>query len=153
MKHYVYVLKEGTASSYYCQSDSILPKRLSISFDFDMTKVQNKGRILAEGKCGQLMGNFTQAEESPLKKNKPYTCRTEIFRCIDYPLLFGYGTIGISNEQGKVTKQSDSGDLVVIHATDNFKVIHIYFFFGMGAVEYKEDVLSFVHDLVKGSSI
>lgn len=148
MHHFIYELKEGTASSYYSQTSSILPKRLSIS-DTDMAKVENKGRILIEGKKGQLLGSFTQKEESPLKQFKPYTCRTEIFKCLDFPLLFGYGTTGISDENGKVSKQSDTGDLVVLYSADNMKKFHIFFFYGLGKPEYKDDVLSYVNDIIK----
>ncbi len=148
MIHFVYKLKADTASSYYSQTDSILPERLSIS-DFDMAKVQNKGRAKAEGKKGQLLGKFKVSEVSPLKKFKPYTCRTEIFRCIDYPLLFGYGTIGISNEEGKVTKASDTGDLIVLFTPDNGTTFDIFFFPKMGSIEFKDDALSYAHELVK----
>lgn len=148
MRHFIYELKEGTNSSYYSQTSSILPNRLSIS-DFDMSKVENKGRVLSEGKKGQILSKFKLSEESPLKQFKPYVCRTEIFKCIDFPLLFGYGTIGISDENGKVSRQSDTGDMVVLYSADNQQTFHIFFFYGLGRPEYKNEVLSYVNEWVK----
>lgn len=148
MHHFIYEHKADTATSYYSQTETLLPERLSIS-SYDMAKVQNKGRILANGKKGQLMGQFTIKESSPLKQHKPFVCRTEIFRCENNPLLFGYGTIGISNKEGKVTRASDKGDLVVLYTPDYGKTFHIFFFYGMGSIQFKDDALAFVQEWVK----
>ena len=54
-----------------------------------------------------MLGCFTKNEESPLKQNAPYKIRTQIWSINEYPLFIGYGSIGISNNEGKITKESD----------------------------------------------
>jgi hypothetical protein len=47
----------------------------------------------------------------------------------EYPALIGYGTMGISNYHGKVDRNSDRGDLVILYTPDRYwNEIHIYFF-------------------------
>lgn len=129
-----YKLKEGTKSSYYWQSGTrILPDRLSISKESEMTKVARKGRNLLHSLAGQMVGTFKMNEESPLKQFKPFTCRTQIWAVDEYPLFIGYGTTGITNEEGGVT---DTGDLVVFYSTDNWSTIQISFFRGLGNPGY-----------------
>ena len=48
-----------------------------------------------------------------------------------YPLFIGYGSIGISNNEGKITKESDLGDLVILYTSDDWQSIRIYYFTGM----------------------
>lgn len=52
----------------------------------------------------------------------------------------GYGTIGMSNKEGKITNESDKGDLVIFYSLDNKKEIIIYFFAGglMNLTEIEE---------------
>ena len=148
MKEAIYQHKEGTKSSYYWQQGcKILPGRLSIK-DEEMTNVQHKGRNAMHKIVGQLLGTFKVAEESPLKQHKPYTCRTQIWQVPLYPLFIGYGTIGISNESGKVT--GDTGDLIVMHSTDQWQNIRIFYFAGMGNVNDMEQVMRFLAGYVEG---
>ena len=66
-----YRLKEGTKSSYYWQSGTkILPDRLSISKESEMTKVARKGRNLLHSLAGQMVGTFKIHEESSLVEPK-----------------------------------------------------------------------------------
>lgn len=126
-----YVKKEGTETSYIWQSGTkILPKTLTIS-DKELSKTARKGRNLLHPVAGQLLGSFTKKEESPLKQNAPYKVRTQIWSIDEYPLFIGYGSIGISNKEGKITKESDLGDLAILYTSDNGQSIHIYYFVGM----------------------
>lgn len=126
-----YVKKDGTETSYLWQSGiKILPKTLTIS-DKKLTKTARKGRNLLHPVAGQMFGSFTKKEESPLKQNAPYKVRTQIWSIDEYPLFIGYGSIGISNKEGKITKESDLGDLVILYTSDNGQSIHIYYFAGM----------------------
>lgn len=129
LKQATYELKEGTNSSYYRQSGTtILPNRLSISKDNEMAKTALKGRNMMHQITGQMIGTFTKKETSILKQFKPYVCRTQIWQMDDYPLFIGYGTIGISNEKGRIDRNSDTGDLVVFFTPDRGKTIQIFFF-------------------------
>lgn len=125
-----YTLKEGTQISYYHSSGTrILPNRLSISRGGEITKVAKKGRNLLHPVIGQLMGRFRKEEISPLKRFKPYECRTQIWQIPEYPLFIGYGTIGICDKDGRINRGSDTGDLVVLTTSDrNWKTIHIFYF-------------------------
>ena len=148
MKVAIYKHKEGTKSSYYWQQGcKILPNRLSISRGNEMTNVQHKGRNAMHPVVGQLIGAFKVAEESPLKQHKPFVCRTQIWQVPLYPLFIGYGTIGISNEKGKV---EDTGDLIVLYSTDQWETIRIFYFAGMGNINDHEQVMRFLDKYVKG---
>lgn len=148
MKVAVYQHKEGTKSSYYWQQGiRLLPNRLSIK-EGEMTNVQRKGRNAMQKIVGQLLSNFRLDEESPLKQHEPYTCRTQIWQVPLYPLFIGYGTIGISNEQGKV---KDTGDLIVLYSTDQWETICIFYFAGMGNINYHEQVMKFLDSYVKSA--
>ncbi|MDD2313028.1 MAG: hypothetical protein PHT14_10845, partial [Petrimonas sp.] len=62
-----YERKAGTLSSYYHKAGSrILSNRLSISRD-KLFNVRKKDRNLIHPVIGQLLGQFTKNEESPLK--------------------------------------------------------------------------------------
>ena len=129
MKVAIYARKEDTATSYYWQSGSgILPNRLSISKN-QMSSVQRKGRNMLHPVSGQLLGTFRVAEESPLKQHKPFKLRTQLWQVPLHPSFIGYGTIGITNEEGKIT---DTGDLVMLFSHDEWETIYIYYFAGMG---------------------
>lgn len=145
MEHLVYTHKEDTKSSFYSEN-GILPNRFSFQ-RCDFTKVTNVGRCSIEKKAGQLVGKFTKSENSPLKKYKPYTCRTEIFRCADFPLLIGYGTLGISESDGRV--RNDNGDVVVLYSNDNLSTLHIFYFRNLKNPDYKWDILAFVNAYVR----
>lgn len=48
------------------------------------------------------------------------------------PLFIGYGTIGVTNQEGKV---EDTGDLLIFYTPDNWINIKIFHFIGMGNPE------------------
>ena len=148
MQMAIYRHKEDTASSYYWQHGSrILPNRLSIK-DTDMTNVQRKGRNLLHPVVGQLIGRFKVAEESPLKQHKPFDVRTQIWQIPCRPLFIGYGTLGITGASGRV--EGDTGDLIVLHSTDQWENITIFYFAGMGNVNDMEQVMRFLAGYVEG---
>lgn len=124
-----YHIKEGTTSSYYWQEGTkLLPNRLSISKE-SITKVQRKGRNLQKV-AGQCVGKFRNDEESPFKLHKPYTLRTQIWQIEEFLEFVGYGTCGISGDDGKI---HDTGDLMVFYADDGeWHKIRIFVFKGMG---------------------
>lgn len=147
MKVAHYLLKDGTASSYYRQNGSnILPNRLSISKGNEMTSVQRKGRNIQHPIVGQLLGKFKVSEESPLKQNKPFEIRTQIWQMPSYPMFIGYGTLGISSESGKV--EGDTGDLVVLRSNDQWKNIDIFYFARMGNINDMGQVMRFLDNYV-----
>lgn len=128
----IYVKKAGTITSYLWQSGmNILPKTLSISRECEFSKVAKKGRNLQHPIAGQMIGSFTKKEDSPLKQNTPYKIRTQIWSIDDFPLFIGYGSIAISNKEGKVTQESDLGDLVILYSSNDWQSIHIYYSAGM----------------------
>ena len=101
----IYEKKQGTTTSYYWKSGSkILPNRASIN-NVEITKVARKGRNLQHPVVGQFIATFTTKEESPLKLHKPYNVRTQIWQDEYYPQFIGYGTLGISDAEGRVTDQ------------------------------------------------
>lgn len=147
-----YEHKEGTSSSYYWRQGSrILPNRLSISNGNEMTHVQRKGRNSLFPIVGQFIGSFKKSEQSPLKQHKPFAVRTQIFKEPAYPNFIGYGTLGISNESGKV--ESDNGDLIVMYSSDQWENIVIFYFAGMANVNDIEQVMKFLHRFVESGNI
>ena len=149
MKTATYQHKEGTANSYYWQSGSrILPNRLSISKGSEMTNVQRKGRNLLSPVVGQILGRFTKIEESPLKQHKPFDVRTQLWQVPLYPLFIGYGTLGITGASGKV--EGDTGDLIVLHTTDQWTNISIFYFAGMGNINDMEQVMKYLCKYLEG---
>ncbi|NCC74320.1 MAG: hypothetical protein EOM06_13135 [Sphingobacteriia bacterium] len=138
-----YQRKPGTSSSYYHKAGCrILPNRLSISRD-ELSMVRKKGRNLLHPVIGQLIGQFTKNEESPLKANFPYVVRTQIWQIPEYPLFIGYGSIGISNEEGKIDRGSDTGDLIILESEDqDWERIQIFYFPAM--VKGLEEVITFL---------
>lgn len=133
MQQATYKRKEGTATSYYWfEGSRILPNRASIQ-NVEITDVARKGRNLRDTFAGQFIGKFTCKEQSPLKQYRPYVVRTQIWRNPDYPQFIGYGTLGISNEQGHVTDKSDTGDLIIMYSEDShWDSIRIFYLAGMG---------------------
>jgi len=148
-KHSIYTKKEGTRGSYYHTSGlSVLPRRLSISKESEYTRVAKTGRNSIHKIAGQVLGKFTQKEQSPLKKFKPFECRTQIWQIEKYPSLIGYGTVGISNYYGKVDRNSDNGDLIILYSPDrHWDEIHIYYFAGMIMQLY--GVMEYVYNKIK----
>lgn len=129
-KSFTYAWKKDTQTSYYLQEGcTILPQRLSISQKSEITKVRKKGRNTNDPIAGQMIGDFKKAEESPYKIHKPYKFRTQIWQKAEYPRFIGYGTAGISTEEGKV---KDTGDLLLFFTPDDWQTIRIFLFAGMG---------------------
>lgn len=123
-----YLRKEGTSSSYYWQSGrKILPNRLGISKD-QFSSIQKKGRNLQKV-AGQIKSNFTKTEVSPLKRYKPFAVHTQIWGIPEYPLLIGYGSLGISNQNGIIDRTSDTEDLILLNSpSSDWEEINIYYF-------------------------
>lgn len=144
MKSATYELKKDTAMSYYRTAGcDILPRRLSISKNKEVTDVKRKGRNAIHPIVGQLLGEFTKKEQSPLKQHYPFRFRTQIWKVPLYPSFIGYGTIGITNEEGKI---ADTGDLVVLDTTDNWETISIFYFVGMGNPNDMEQVMKHLQE-------
>lgn len=145
----VYTKKEGTVSSFYWQGGStLLPNRMSITKGLEMAKAERKGRNLIDPVVGQMKGQFKKHEASALKKNKPFYVTTQIWKKVDFPLLTGYGTIGISTPEGV----RDTHDLVVFLADEGWNTMHIYICSGMGTPEYIVETMQVVYDIVKNSN-
>ncbi|NEW80973.1 MAG: hypothetical protein GZ094_01200 [Mariniphaga sp.] len=127
----IYQLKPERSTSYYWYSGTrILADRLSISRE-EMTDTAHKGRNLQHKVIGQILGAFKKCESSPLKQFKPFQMRTNIWQMPSFPSFIGYGTIGISNNMGKIDRDSDIGDLVVLQKTgSDWKEIKIDYFPG-----------------------
>lgn len=143
----IYILKEGTKSSYYWHEGStILPNRLSISKESEMTKVCRKGRNLENPIAGQMVGTFKKTEKSPYKINNPYVCRTQIWQKAEYPLFIGYGTAGITNKEGQV---EDTGDLLLFFTPDQWQTIRIFIFAGMGNPNNLLEALEFTNNILR----
>lgn len=145
MQSATYQRKEGTATSYYWASGAkLLPDRLSISKESEMRITNHTGRNPLHKIIGQLMGTFKKNESSPLKLNKPFQLRTNLWQMESFPSFIGYGTIGISNRLGKIDRQSDNGDLVVLHTvTKDWKEIRIYYF--TGSVMELESIMEYLY--------
>ena len=143
----VYTKKEGTTTSYYWQSGAkLLPNRLSISKENEFTKVARKGRNLLHSTIGQMVSSFTKSEVSPLKRYKPFCCRTQIWAMEEYPMFIGYGTIGITAEEGGI---KDTSDLVVFYSEDNWQTIKVYCFKGLGKPEFHSQCMSYLNKMIK----
>ena len=124
-----YELKEGTSSSYYWKSGSrILPNRMSISLNSELSKAERKGRMLIENVIGEVNGKFTTLEDSPLKQHKPFCIHSKIFQPISFPLL-SYGTISVTNQEGRCTRDSEEGLLVFHQAATG--VLMLYYMAGV----------------------
>ncbi len=144
-----YTHKKGTRTSYYCTSGArLLPNRLSISKDNEITSVQRKGRNLLHPVAGQLLGKFRVDEDSPLKQHKPFRLRTQLWQVPLHPSFIGYGTIGISDEEGKII---DTGDLVVLLSQDEWETISIFYFAGMGNPNDMPQVMQFLEGYMKNN--
>lgn len=144
-----YKLKEGTETSFYWQEGStILPNRLSISIGAELSHAQKKGRMLAEEIIGEVKGTFKKVEQSPLKQHPPFYIHSKIFRPELSPSVIGYAIIGISNEEGKISRDSEEGLAAICNAGDG--VLHIYFCAGITNPAEKEILLAFIDQKEKG---
>ncbi|WP_207214466.1 hypothetical protein [Bacteroides cellulosilyticus] len=109
-----------------------------------MTKVASKGRNLQQIVSGQMISTFTTKEESPLKQNIPFKVRTQIWAIENYPLFIGYGSIAISDADGKITRESDLGDLVIFYTSNNGQTIHIFYLAGM--ITYLDEAAKYLSE-------
>jgi hypothetical protein len=145
----IYKLKDGTSTSYYWQEGSrILPDRMSISFGAELTHAERKGRMLAEEVIGEIKGSFKQVEQSPLKQHPPFQIHSKIFRPELASSVLGYAVIGISNEAGKISRDSEEGLAAICNAGEG--VLHIYFCSGVTNPSEKEWLLAILDRKEKG---
>lgn len=144
----IFQRKEGTATSYYRISGTkILPERLSISRE-EMRKTAHKGRNLQHKIIGQMMGTFKKSESSALKQYAPFQLRTNIWQMDSFPSFIGYGTTGITNKLGKIDRESDIGDLVVLQPTaPGWLEIKIHYF--PGGVMDLEMIMEYLYKSIK----
>ena len=80
-----------------------------------------------------------------LKQYPPYTIRTQIWKIEDYPQLIGYGTCGISNENGET---QDTGDLMVFYSNNKWKTITVFYFVGLAKPEFRDEAFRYVASIV-----
>jgi hypothetical protein len=146
----IYKLKDGTSTSYYWQSGSrILPDRMSISFGAELTHAEKRGRMLSEVVVGEIKGSFKKVEQSPLKQHPPFQIHSKIFRPELAESVLGYAVIGISNEEGKISRDSEEGLAAICNAGDG--VLHIYFCSGVTNPSEKEWLLAVIDRKEKGA--
>lgn len=136
--------KKENATTGYCriEGEDLLPQTIYLT---DLGEAK-KGRQLGKCKAYSLSSNFTKKEMSCYKQYKPYQVRTSIWQSENYPQFIGYGTIGISGKDGKITRESDTGDLIVLYSPDNNQTIGVYVLKGMGstpdeAMEYLTSII------------
>ncbi|HCY22765.1 MAG TPA: hypothetical protein DHV29_04685 [Bacteroidales bacterium] len=124
----IYKLKPGTSTSYYYQSGTdLLPNRICITQDA-FAVIRQTGNHLHKP-VGQIKATFTKKESAVYKLNYPFNVHTSIYQYPDCPLFIGYGSIGISNNSGKI---SETGDLVILYcSTSAWDEIELHFFPGM----------------------
>ena len=61
----------------------------------------------------------------------------------EYPLFIGYGSIGISNEEGKIDRGSDTEDLIILEAeAPDWERIRIFYFPAM--IKKLEEVMTHI---------
>ena len=101
---------------------------------------------------GQFLAQFTRKEESPLKQNKPFYVRTQIWQDEDYSQFIGYGTVGISDSVGRITDKSDTGHLLVFYSEDaEWKTIRIFIFGDMAKnPEHRDSAMRYASKLING---
>lgn len=136
----IYKLKDGTATSYYWQSGSkLLPNRMSVT-PFEVSRTKKKGRNL-EPVAGQLKASFSKVkyEASRLKQNYPYNVQTQLWVNEQYKLFMGYGTIGISGYDGKVSYLTETNDMILIYQESPF-ILRIFLWHGHIDVNTKDIV-------------
>lgn len=126
MKVATYAKKADTKTSFYLvNGDFPLPSRLSITFDNVITNSTHKGRMVAgDSVVGEIRGEFKKAEVSPLKQNPPFKVNSKIFRKAEFPQLAGYGTMAISNKEGKTSQEEG----VVVFADMGDYILKLFFF-------------------------
>ena len=121
----------------------LFPNRVVITAD-GFAQLRKKGRNL-QPIAGQFVSNFKKSEESILKQYPPYTIRTQIWKIEDYPQLIGYGTCGITNENGET---QDNGDLMVFYSNNKWETITVFYFVGLAKPEFRDEAFRYVASIV-----
>lgn len=128
-----YEHKEGTEVSFYWKAGArILPNRMSIKINGLFADARHTGRMISKNEpvVGDLKGEFTKVEDSPLKQeavNGRYGISTKLFQSADYP-QFCYGVIAVSNaETGRTNRQE--GMLVIRQVSES--VLDLYYMQGV----------------------
>jgi hypothetical protein len=96
---------------------------------------------------GQVKATFKKSDESIYKKHKPGWIHTSLFEIQEFPVFAGYGDIGISNALGKT---ESTGDLLIIHSSDEWQRIRIHIFRGM--LFHKDQIFPYLYKLLKQQS-
>ena len=142
---FLYELKENTSTSYYLTAGArgILPARIGVTRE-SFSSIHQTGRNHLEKLTGQIKATFKKSDESIYKKHKPFWLHTSIYEIQEFPVFAGYGDIGISNEAGKT---EGTGDLLILHSSDEWHRIRIHIFRGM--LFHKDQVFPYLYDLMK----
>ena len=139
----IYRLKEGTTTSYYFRSGSLLlPERIGISKQFEFAKTKRTGRNQHKA-IGKIKATFKKKESSRYKEFKPYTIHTNIYKVNEYLLFIGYGSIGITTDSGRIKYTNDL--IILFSKTADWKEIEFHFFEGM--LFWMKDVFSYLNKL------
>jgi len=138
-------LKPNTSTSYYLTAGArgILPARIGVTRE-SFSLIHQTGRNHLEKLTGQIKATFKKSDESIYKKHKPYWCHTSLFEIQEFPVFAGYGDLGISNALGKT---ESTGDLLILHTSDQWKTLSIHLFRGL--LFQKNQVFSYLYNLMK----
>lgn len=151
IKFATYAKKANTEGSYYRVSgDPILPNRLSITIGKIITSSTRKGRMVAgDIVVGEIRGEYKKTEVSPLKKNKPYKINSKIFKKIEFPQLAGYGTLAISNPEGRTSMEEG----VVVFSDMGSNLIKIFFMAGECYPSRIDEVCAYVSETIEKGEV
>ena len=126
--------------------EHLLPYRIGIMQGESMASVKASGRGAKPLKA-QLKGRFTQAEDSVYKQYKPYEIQTGLWQ-VEGTQTFFYGTLGISDEHGRISR--DNADLIIV-VTSDWKRLDVYVFKGLAGLDKQLDCLPEVVAYLKKS--
>ncbi|MEI6575760.1 MAG: hypothetical protein WCO63_06230 [Bacteroidota bacterium] len=143
--HFEYELKSGTSTSYYQIGGTrgILPSRIGITRN-TFAIIRQTGRGHLEKLTGQVKSTFKKEETSIYKKCKPFWIHSSLYEIPDFPVFLGYGDIGFTSGNGKT---EGTGDLLIIHSSDQFQTLTIHIF--MGLLFHKDQVIPYLKNLLK----
>ena len=146
-----YAKKADTEGSYYrVNGDTILPNRISVTMGKVITTSARKGRMVnGDLVVGEIRGEFKKTEESPLKKNKPYKINSKIFKKVEFPQLTGYGTLAISNPDGRTSMEEG----VVIFSDIGNNLFQIFFMTGECYPSRIEEVCACVTEVIEKGEV
>jgi len=144
-----YRRKDGTETSYYKVSGAeLLPERITI-IKLISNNTCHISRLSDHKITCHLWGKFKKNEVSILKLHHPYHLRTNIWKIDSYSSFIGYGILGLSNESGKIDRNSVTGDLIVLHSeTTDWHFITIHYFSGSAM-----NVLDIMEHLFKSETL